>query len=101
MTEVNRANGIDAVDPLVGLKVLLADDNALYRDPIIQALRRAHQNATVFEARNFDEALQIATAHDDLRLAIVDLIMPGMDGFEGISALRDRLTEVPIVGFPP
>ena len=23
--------------------------------------------------------------------------MPGMDGFEGISVLRDRLTEVPIV----
>ena len=50
MTEENGADGIDAVDPLVGLKVLLADDNGLYRDPIIQALRRAHQNVTVFEA---------------------------------------------------
>ncbi len=97
MTETNATDGIDWTRPPVGMKVLLADDQALYRDLIVQVLQKAHEDVTVIEARNFAEALQIAMAHDDLTLAVVDLIMPGMDGFAGVAALRYRLPEVPIV----
>ena len=97
MSEADATNGIDWARPSTGMKVLLADDHALYRDLIVQVLRKAHEDVTVLEARNFAEALQIAMTHDDLSLVMVDLIMPGMDGFAGISALRERLPEVPIV----
>lgn len=97
MSEANSKDGIDRDARYTGMKVLLADDHASYRDLISQALRKAYRDVTVIEAVNFAEALQIARAHDDLSLAIVDLIMPGMDGFAGIAALGDRLPEVPIV----
>ena len=97
MTEENATDGIDWARPSIGMKVLLADNQALYRDLIVQVLQKAYEDVTVIEARDFAEALQIAVTHDDLTLAIIDLIMPGMNGFAGISALRDRLPEVPIV----
>ena len=97
MTKSNATDENDDAEPPVGMKVLLADDHALYRDLVAQALRKAHKDVTVIEACDFDEALRIATAHDDLSVAIIDLIMPGMDGFAGISALRGTMPEVPIV----
>ncbi|MDP6573263.1 MAG: response regulator transcription factor [Rhodospirillales bacterium] len=97
MSEAYATDDNDRAAQSTGMKVLLADDHASYRDLISQALRKAHPDVTVIEARNLAEALQVARAHDDLSLAIVDLIMPGMDGFAGIAALRDRLPEIPIV----
>jgi DNA-binding NarL/FixJ family response regulator len=35
--------------------------------------------------------------HPDLDLILIDLIMPGMDGFDGIRALRDAAPGVPLV----
>ena len=101
MTEANATDGIDWAKPSIGMKVLLADDHALYRALIVQVLQKAHEDVTVIEARNFAEALQIARAHDDLTLVMVDLIMPGMDGFAGVAALRDRLPKFPSSWFPP
>ena len=97
MSEANATDDNDRETQSTGTKVLLGDDHASYRDMISQTLRKAHQDVTVIEAGNFAEALQIATTHDNPSLAIVDLIMLGMDGFGGIAELRDRLPEVPIV----
>jgi CheY-like chemotaxis protein len=65
--------------------ILLVDDDAQTR----QLLRRAVENGgwTVGEAENGRVALErVAEARP--RLILLDLMMPGMDGFEFLAALR-------------
>ena len=49
-------------------------------------------------ARNGNEALEVAhrLAPD---LVVMDLLMPGTDGFEAIARLREELPELPIVAY--
>lgn len=54
-------------------------------------------HVTVIEACDFPEAVQRAREHGDLDLVLVDMIMPGMESFEGLGALREARPGVPIV----
>ena len=83
------------------VKILLADDHALYREGISHILDALEGDVTIVEACDYTEAFQIARQHDDFDLALVDLVMPGVkpedDRFEGLRTLRAELAGVPIV----
>ena len=83
------------------IKILLADDHALYREGISHILDALEADVTIIEACDYAEAFQVARQHDDFDLALVDLVMPGMnpgeDRFEGLRTLRAELADVPIV----
>jgi DNA-binding NarL/FixJ family response regulator len=83
------------------VKILLADDHALYREGISHILDALEGNVMIIEACDYAEALQVASQHDDFDLALVDLVMPGMepgeDRFEGLRTLCAELADVPIV----
>ena len=69
------------------MRVLLADDDAIYR----QSLRKALKNwgYEVVTATNGNEALEILMGADPPSIAILDWMMPGMDGI-GICSLVRR-----------
>lgn len=71
-------------------RVLLADDDPLVRMIYVQTLRG--RGCQVTEARNGVEAVTLAgTLLPDL--VLLDLSMPGMDGWQAVEALRaDLLT---------
>lgn len=77
-------------------KILIVDD----KPENLVALRRvlAAVDAEVLEAGNGNDALS-ATLHDDFALAILDVMMPGMDGFELAGLLRGdaRTRQLPII----
>ena len=83
------------------VKILLADDHALYREGISHILDALEGDVTIVEACDYAEAIQVARQHDDFGLALVDLVMPGMkpgtDRFEGLRTLHAELADVPIV----
>jgi len=79
------------------LKILLADDHALFRDGLRLVLAGVDADLQIVEATDYPEALSVASSEKGLDLALVDLSMPGMDRFSGLSALCDRLQEVPVV----
>jgi DNA-binding NarL/FixJ family response regulator len=79
------------------LKILLADDHALFRDGLRLVLDGVDADLEIVEATDYPEALSVASTEKGLDLALVDLSMPGMDRFSGLSALCDRLQEVPVV----
>jgi DNA-binding NarL/FixJ family response regulator len=83
------------------VKILLADDHALYREGISHILDALEGDVTIIEACDYAEAFQVASQHDDFDLALVDLVMPGMepgeDRFDGLRTLRAELADVPIV----
>jgi len=76
--------------------VLLVDDEAPLRTAAAQALQRV--GFAVLEAGNGLEALRVSEANfGQIRLIVLDLIMPRMNGEEVYRALRSRGLLVPVI----
>jgi len=79
------------------VKILLADDHALFRDGLRHVLTGVSSKIRVVEATDYPEALAVVNGEKGFNLALIDLSMPGMERFTGLAALCDRLGEVPVV----
>ena len=79
------------------LKILAADDHWIARAALTQLLQGLGHKLNVLEAADFNEALGIVEDNPDLDLILIDLVMPGMDGFDGLRALRDMAPGVPLI----
>lgn len=80
-----------------GMKVLICDDHALFREGVMVALRDMADGIELFEASNGAEALDLACQRPDLDLVLLDLQMPGTDGWTGLARIRERCPSLPIV----
>jgi DNA-binding NarL/FixJ family response regulator len=78
------------------MKILLIDDHALFREGLKFLLRSLDAALEVDEAGNCAKALEYAAArsHD---LVLLDLKMPGVEGLDALSALREAIPAVPLV----
>lgn len=75
---------------------LVVDDDASVRELAATTLRIA--GWTVLTAENGEEALAVANRHGaELKLIVLDLLMPVMDGQMTLANLRDRGSRVPVV----
>ena len=72
------------------MKVLIADDHALFRDGLSKKKKKLNPDMFVFQAANFSQALKILSDEKKLDLIIVDLDMPDMSWEEGLSAIRQH-----------
>jgi DNA-binding NarL/FixJ family response regulator len=77
------------------IRVLLVDDNALFREGIAEILRRDGRFDVVGHAARGDEVVAAATGLQP-DLILIDLQMPGMTGLEAIERVRQRDREIPI-----
>jgi DNA-binding NarL/FixJ family response regulator len=77
------------------MRILLADDHALFRSGLRLVLEQLGPDVSVTEAGDFQEAL--AQSEPTLDLALLDLNMPGMDGAAGVVRIRDKAMGVPVV----
>lgn len=76
--------------------IILADDHPIFRRGLRQVLEMDQRLKVVFEAEDGDTALeQIRELKPDV--AILDIDMPGRDGFEIVRGLRDWRLTVPVV----
>jgi CheY-like chemotaxis protein len=77
-------------------QVLVVDDDPKTRDMLRRTLQKA--GCTVAEAANGREALE-ALERAKPALVLLDLLMPGMDGFEVLERLQDdeAWREVPVI----
>ncbi|MBE9188084.1 response regulator [Microcoleus sp. LEGE 07076] len=74
--------------------VLIIDDAAFARRMIRKAVEEpGHQ---VIEATNGQEGLNMAAEHSP-DCIMTDLLMPEMDGFAFLKALRDKGTKIPVI----
>jgi DNA-binding NarL/FixJ family response regulator len=79
----------------MSIRVLLVDDNALFRAGIAEILQRDGRFDVVGEASRGDEAVA-AAASLQLDLILIDWQMPAMTGIEAIRQIRRRDPNVPI-----
>lgn len=78
-------------------QILIADDHPLVRGALKQALSTELDNVTVFEAGSLFEAIdQIESRKGDIDLVLLDLHMPGMNGFTGLFSLRASYPDIPV-----
>jgi len=78
-------------------KVLVVDDHPLFRNALSTAVALAFPNTTSKEAASIDEALQILDKTTGFDIALVDLKIPGVSGFDGLVQLRTHYPRLPIL----
>lgn len=77
--------------------ILIADDHPLFRQALAMAAQGARPDARIAESGNLSSALNEATAAHDLILILLDLKMPGADGYSGVALLHAEKPGVPIL----
>jgi PAS domain S-box-containing protein len=80
-------------------RVLLVDDNANNIYALRSLIHKHLPHVEVLEAVSGREAIETALAHPDIDLIILDVQMPGMDGFQTASMLklRKKTRDIPII----
>ena len=76
-------------------RVLVLEDESSIRSFIVINLRRAGYE--VVEAENGEEALEKLSAFPDVRVALLDIMLPGIDGFEVCRRIRAVNTQIGII----
>jgi DNA-binding NarL/FixJ family response regulator len=79
------------------VRFLIIDDHPLFRDALHSAVRMAYPDVDTVEARSIPEGLDILAGPQPFDLALLDLNMPGVHGFEGLLQLRTRHPHLPVV----
>jgi DNA-binding NarL/FixJ family response regulator len=80
------------------MNVLIVDDHALFRHGLSLTLAELFDGASISEAGNADEAIELVAGENSrFDLVLVDLVMPGMNGLEGLRLLREHLGDTPVV----
>ncbi|WP_341703471.1 response regulator transcription factor [Ferrovibrio sp.] len=78
------------------LTIIIADDHPLVREALSQALRQALAGVSVIGTGDLAGARAALDGQDNVDLLILDLDMPGMDGFAGLAAVRASHPAVPV-----
>src|SRR5207249_1712073 len=92
------ANGSESVEgALAGKKVLVVDDDIRNIFALTALLER--QKMDVVSVDSGQEALDLLREGDDFDIALVDVMMPEMDGYEAMSRMRElkAFAERPII----
>ena len=77
--------------------LLIADDHPLVRQALVQAIQSELSAARFSEAASLEETLALLDADSEVDLLLLDLNMPGMQGFSGLFYLRSAYPHIAIV----
>ncbi|QDF98825.1 DNA-binding response regulator [Azoarcus sp. DD4] len=78
-------------------KILIVEDHALVREAMAQTLSRLEPGIECVEAKGADDALAKLESAADWDLAIIDLMLPDMNGFSLLAVLAKRFPDVPAI----
>ncbi|QZZ32705.1 HAMP domain-containing protein [Streptomyces sp. ST1015] len=86
-----------AAEVLPGRRVLIIDDDIRNVFALTHVLGRVGMD--VQYAENGREGIELLAAHPEIELILMDIMMPEMDGYETITAIRrsPRWTDLPII----
>jgi hypothetical protein len=83
--------------PLEGVKILVVDDDARSSFALTTLLEQNRAEVTVVDSGQ--EALDALKRLDDVDIVLMDIVMPGMDGYATIRAIRalEQFASLPVV----
>jgi DNA-binding NarL/FixJ family response regulator len=77
--------------------IVIADDHPLFRGALRLAVGRLLPSSEVIEAGGLDELTATLERKREVDLVLLDLTMPGVQGFSGLLYLRAQFPDVPVV----
>jgi DNA-binding NarL/FixJ family response regulator len=75
---------------------VVADDHPLFREALRQTLAGSVPDAAIELAGSLEQVMGILQAREDVDLVLLDLKMPGVQGFSGLVFLRAQYPSVPV-----
>lgn len=78
-------------------KIIIADDHPLFRAALKQAVTQAVPGVEIVEADSLVAVQEAVGTHSDADLVLLDLHMPGTNGFTGLVFLRGQNPGIPVV----
>ena len=79
------------------MDILIADDHPLFRDALKRAVGHVLPGSNVIEADDVVGLQSIAARHPDADLLLLDLNMPGAQGFSALAHMRGHFPQLPVV----
>jgi CheY-like chemotaxis protein len=83
---LSTAPAVQACAEKIGPKLLVVDDDPVNRMVINRLLSR--ESYQLVEAQSGDEALELMQVHRDIKLIILDVMMPRLSGYDTCNILR-------------
>ncbi|RVU30257.1 MULTISPECIES: response regulator transcription factor [Neptunomonas] len=78
-------------------KIIIADDHPLFRAALRQAVGQAIEGVEIVEADSLAAVQEAVVEHSDADLVLLDLHMPGTNGFTGLVFLRGQNPGMPVI----
>jgi len=96
-SETDQGNTVITTEDSDGIRILVVDDEPVNRRVLENHLTLAGYN--VIEASSGKEALEIIEQEEDYNLILLDVMMPGMSGYEVCEKIRKTYlpSELPVV----
>lgn len=79
------------------MKILIADDHALFRDGLAMRLEEINPDIILHQAATFSQALKILDKEANINIIIADLDMPDMKWEDGIKELKAKSADSSLV----
>src|SRR5262249_7280190 len=76
--------------------ILIAEDHPMFRGALALMLHRLMPDAELIEVASQDELRQALARHAAVRLVLLDLRIPGANGFSALVFLRGEYPDVPV-----
>jgi two-component system nitrate/nitrite response regulator NarL len=79
------------------MKALVIDDHPVFVAALETLLKSMHQDIGIDTATSAEAALRHIEYHPDYQFILLDLTMPGLDGFTFLRALEQRKLLIPVI----
>lgn len=79
------------------MKILIADDHALFRDGLALRLEQVASDAVILQASNYAQIFKIIKNDTDIAIIILDIEMQDMPWMEALQEMRKLLPQTAIV----
>ena len=77
------------------MKLMVLEDEYAIRSFVTLNLKR--EGYEVIEAESGEQAIELYNANPDIKVAILDVMLPGIDGFEVLKYLREKNPQMGVI----